>query len=182
MKSVFKISAFLLTLCVTSIPADDRVGNIRGSVINAVTLEPLPGARVVLVNTNLGAAANIDGEYLIGNIPVGTYVVQASVIGYDYDVKNDVVIDPTKVIEINFALKENPIDYGKIVVTPDYFTKSPDFELSTQIQSNEEIRRLPGGFEDVVRAVSILPGVAQAQNGRNDLIIRGGAPSENRQV
>jgi hypothetical protein len=51
--------------------------------------------------------------------------------------------------------------------------------LSTRSQSNEEIRRLPGGFEDVVRAVSILPGVAQAQPGRNDLIVRGGAPSEN---
>jgi hypothetical protein len=179
MKRVFKISAFLLILCVTTILADDRVGNIRGSVINAVTREPLAGARVFLAGTDLGAATNIDGDYLISNIPVGTYVIQASLIGYDYDVKNDVVIDPTKVIELNFALKENPIDYGKIVVTPDYFTKSPDFELSTQVQSNEEIRRLPGGFEDVVRAVSILPGVAQAQNGRNDLIIRGGAPSEN---
>ncbi|UCC81067.1 MAG: TonB-dependent receptor [Candidatus Zixiibacteriota bacterium] len=179
MNSVFKISVLLSALCVTAVIADDRVGNIRGSVINAVTREPLPGARVILAGTGLGAATNIDGDYLIDNIPVGTYVVQASLIGYDYDVKNDVVIDPTKVIELDFALRENPLDYGKIVVTPDYFTKSPDFELSTQVQSNEEIRRLPGGFEDVVRAVSILPGVAQAQNGRNDLIIRGGAPSEN---
>jgi len=179
MKEVFKISVFLLTLFVASVSADVRVGAIRGSVINAVTREPLPGARVVLLNTDIGRATNIDGEYRIDNIPVGTYVVQASLIGYGYDVKNDVVIDPTKVIELNFALNENPIDYGKIVVTPDYFTKSPDFELSTQVQSNEEIRRLPGGFEDVVRAISILPGVAQAQNGRNDLIIRGGAPSEN---
>jgi hypothetical protein len=64
-------------------------------------------------------------------------------------------------------------------VTPDYFPRSPETELSTQTQSGEEVRRLPGGYEDVVRAISILPGVAQAQNGRNDLIIRGGAPSEN---
>ncbi len=54
--------------------------------------------------------------------------------------------------------------------------------MSLQTQSYEEIRRLPGGFEDVVRAVSILPGVAQAQAGRNDLIVRGGAPSENLSV
>jgi hypothetical protein len=179
MNGILKITAIILAFCVTAISADDRVGKIRGSVINTVTREPLPGARVVLVSTDLGAATNIDGDYIISNIPVGTYVVQAALIGYDYDVKNDVVIDPTKPLELNFALKENPLDYGKIVITPDYFTKSSDFELSTQVQSNEEIRRLPGGFEDVVRAVSILPGVAQAQNGRNDLIIRGGAPSEN---
>jgi hypothetical protein len=43
-------------------------------------------------------------------------------------------------------------------------------------QPYEEIRRLPGGLEDVVRAISILPGVAQVQAGRNDLIVRGGAP------
>jgi hypothetical protein len=82
-------------------------------------------------------------------------------------------------IELIFELKENPLEYDDVVVIPSYFPISPDFKLSTQIQSNEEIRRLPGGFEDVVRAISILPGVAQAQNGRNDLIIRGGSPSEN---
>jgi hypothetical protein len=127
----------------------------------------------------LGAFTNIDGEYFIKNIPVGTYIAQAALIGHDFDVKNDIVIDPTRIIELNFSLRETPLEYDQVVVKPSYFAKSPDFELSTQIQSNEEIRRLPGGFEDVVRAVSILPGVAQAQNGRNDLIIRGGAPSEN---
>ena len=45
--------------------------------------------------------------------------------------------------------------------------------------SCEEIRRSPGGFEDVVRALSVLPGVARQSAGRNDLIVRGGAPSEN---
>jgi hypothetical protein len=51
--------------------------------------------------------------------------------------------------------------------------------VSAQVQSYEEIRRLPGGFEDVLRAVSILPGIARVEGGRNDIIARGGAPSEN---
>ena len=51
--------------------------------------------------------------------------------------------------------------------------------ISTRGFSNEEIRRSPGAFEDVIRALSILPGVAQADAGRNDLVVRGGAPSEN---
>jgi hypothetical protein len=64
-------------------------------------------------------------------------------------------------------------------VTAGYFTKIPDTPLSTLVQTNEEIRRLPGGLEDVARAIAILPGVAQVDGGRNDLIVRGGAPSEN---
>ncbi len=51
--------------------------------------------------------------------------------------------------------------------------------MSVQRLSYEEIRRSPGAFEDVIRAVAVLPGVAQAAPGRNDLVVRGGAPSEN---
>ena len=68
---------------------------------------------------------------------------------------------------------------ASVTIRPNYFEAVTDNPLSVNTQSYSEIRRLPGGLEDVVRAISILPGVAQVQNGRNDLIVRGGAPSEN---
>ncbi len=70
---------------------------------------------------------------------------------------------------------------GEIVtVTAGYFTQEEKIQTSTIGLSREEIRRFPGGFEDVVRTVSTLPGVAiNSAGGRNDLLVRGGGPSEN---
>jgi len=154
-------------------------GTLTGLVIDAATREPLPGANVLLVGTTIGAATDLAGQFRIPNIPVGTYSVQASVIGYQTIIRTDVVVSTGKPQRLEFDMTEATIELGEITVTATYFQKLPDKPVSVQTQSYEEIRRLPGGLEDVLRAVSILPGVAQVQAGRNDLIVRGGAPSEN---
>jgi hypothetical protein len=156
-----------------------RTGTITGRVIHSVTQEPLIGANVIIMDTNLGAAANSQGRFVIENVPVGTYNVRASVIGFSSSVKTDIVVTPVRPAEILFLLSESNVELDEVIITADFFQKLPGAPLSTQSQSYEEIRRLPGGLEDVVRAISILPGVAQVQPGRNDLIVRGGAPSEN---
>lgn len=154
-------------------------GTLTGLVVDAATREPLPGANVLLVGTTIGAATDLSGQFRIVNIPVGTYSVQASVLGYQTIIRTDVVVSTGKPQRLEFDLAEATIELGEITVTATYFQKLPDKPVSVQTQSYEEIRRLPGGLEDVLRAVSILPGVAQVQPGRNDLIVRGGAPSEN---
>jgi hypothetical protein len=129
--------------------------------------------------TTRGASSNIDGSFKITNIPIGVHTVKAQLLGYLPATRTDVVVNSIHPTEISIALNESPIQTQGLIVTPDYFDKTAESKISTQVQSNEEIRRLPGAFEDVVRAISILPGVAQALPGRNDLIVRGGAPSEN---
>ncbi len=156
-----------------------RTGTITGAAVNAVTREPLVGTNVVILDTTLGAATNSEGRFTIENIPVGTYVLRASMIGFSSAVRTDIVVSTARPAEVQFSLSETNVEIEGVTITAGYFQKIPGAALSTQTQSNEEIRRLPGGFEDVVRAISILPGVAQVQAGRNDLIVRGGAPSEN---
>ncbi len=156
-----------------------RTGTITGAAVNAVTREPLVGTNVVILDTTLGAATNSEGRFTIENIPVGTYVLRASMIGFSSAVRTDIVVSTARPAEVQFSLSETNVKIEGVTITAGYFQKIPGAALSTQTQSNEEIRRLPGGFEDVVRAISILPGVAQVQAGRNDLIVRGGAPSEN---
>lgn len=159
--------------------AQEQTGVIMGKVIEATTKQPIPGVNVFLLGTNIGAASDINGNYSIRNIPVGSYQVRASAIGYDALIKTDVVVNTVRPAMIDFQLKESIIELGSVEVTADFFQKVPTEVNSIKTFSYEEIRRAPGGFEDVVRALSVLPGVAQADAGRNDLIVRGGAPSEN---
>ena len=171
------IFGFLL-LGLASVSAQS-VGSIEGRVLDEGTQEAIIGANVVVDGTSLGAATDIEGFFRIDRVPLGTYLVRVDYIGYAPRLVGDVVVKPSRPTLLSIEIQESVIELEAAVVVADYFTRSQDTPASTQVQSSEEIRRLPGGFEDVVRAISILPGVAQVDAGRNDLIVRGGAPSEN---
>jgi hypothetical protein len=178
MKSAL-IFIFSLFSIVSAQEPQPKAGSIVGHVKNNATLEGVVSATVILQGTTIGAATDIDGNFVIKNVPIGTYNVRVSALGFLPMVKTDVVVSVSKPADVHFLIMESTVELEGITVTTEYFQKSPDAPISVQTLGAEEIRRLPGGLEDVVRAISILPGVAQVQNGRNDLIVRGGAPSEN---
>lgn len=169
---------FLFLFLPITLPAQGT-GTITGKVYDAITKEPLVGANVFVRETSLGAATDLEGRFTIRGIEAGTYRVQASVIGYKAQVAPDVVTAAGRETQLDFALQPTAIDLEEVVVEADYFRQNSDAPVSSQTLSYEEIRRSPGGLEDVIRAISVLPGVVQASAGRNDLIVRGGAPSEN---
>ena len=177
MKNIYFIT--IVIFCTTNLLAQELSSYIYGRVFDFTTKQPIPFANIIVPGTNFGAATNENGYFKIENLPVNTYQVRASVIGYNQLTKTDVVIQSGKPAEVNFELVPQAIELGDVTVTSDYFRKDPLEVNSIRNFSYEEIRRSPGGFEDVIRALSILPGVAQAEAGRNDLIVRGGAPSEN---
>lgn len=152
---------------------------IVGQVIDQGTQEPVVGATVQVLDTRAGAVADREGRFRIGGLPAGTYRVRASAVGYEPVVRTDIVVSNVRPYDLTIELRQSTTQGKEVVVRPEYFEKSADAAVSQLTLSNEEIRRLPGGFEDVVRAISALPGVAQVSNSRNDLLVRGGAPSEN---
>ncbi len=170
-----KILLLIILFISASYPQD--TGEITGTVTDAATKEPVLGANIFIEGTDLGAASDLNGEFIIKNIPVGTYNLKASVIGYSSQVKTDIVVRTSRPAMVDFQLQETVIELEGVVVTSGgYFNNDPLELNSMRTFGYEEIRRTPGGFEDVIRALSILPGVAQADAGRNDLIVRGGAP------
>lgn len=158
---------------------DLPTGQIMGTVYIAETLEPVVGANVVVLGTSRGASTDVEGKFSIPNLSVGSYILRVSAVGYETMRKSDIIVSVARPAEVNIGIIQADVQAEAIEVRGSYFRKLPEAPLSNLSQSNEEIRRLPGGLEDVVRAISILPGVAQVQPGRNDLIVRGGAPSEN---
>lgn len=181
MKKIFLLITLLFLNIINysqPIPEPGR-GTITGSVIDFVTKQPLIGTNIIILGTTNGAATDINGNFRIENLEPNTYQLRASAIGYESQTKTDITVSPGRLTQITFQLVAQVIEFESVVVTNDFFQKDPFEVNSIRSFSFEEIRRSPGGFEDVVRALSILPGVAQADAGRNDLIVRGGAPSEN---
>ena len=154
-------------------------GSIKGRVIDTDTKQPLLGTNVIVEGTERGAATDADGMFSITNVPVGTYRIRFTYIGYQSLVKTDVVVKSAVPVFVNAQLTPKIVEGQGITVTAGYFQTQIE-ATSTIALSREEIRRFPGGFEDVVRTVSTLPGVAiNMAGGRNDLLVRGGGPSEN---
>lgn len=176
---MFRILLIFSLIISINVYSQELKGSIRGRVLEKNTQLPLPFANVIIPGTTYGASTDLNGNFVINNIPVGIYELRASVIGYKTVVINDVMVKPEKVVQINFELPPEIIEIKDVVVKADFFNRNILEPVSSRNFSQEEIRRSPGGFEDVVRSLSVLPGIAQADAGRNDLVVRGGAPSEN---
>ena len=176
-----KKAILILIFPFITLTAEDGIsrGEIKGKVVAALTKEPVIGANIIVVGTTTGAATDINGEFIIENLTAGSYQLSVSAIGYKTVTKTDIEVTPSKISNIEFEMRESAVEISEVVVTNDYFYRNPSEINSINNFNYEEIRRAPGGFEDIVRALSVLPGVAQADAGRNDLIVRGGAPSEN---
>jgi hypothetical protein len=159
--------------------AQKNGGIITGAVVNEATMEPIPGASILVIGTSKGAVSDTDGNYTIADLNYGSYQIKISAVGYASIVKSDIIINSAKSLKLIVKLTQVAIELQGVTVSVDYFEKKKNETGSIANFSNEEIRRSPGGFEDIIRALSILPGVAQASAGRNDLVVRGGAPSEN---
>jgi len=177
------MNRFRLLLAALMMPAAwlySENGSIRGTVTDAQTQEPLYGANVLLLDTERGASTDDRGNYSIENIPVGAYRIRITFIGYNTSVKTDIMVKSSSPVFVNAELEPDIIAGEAVTVTAGYFQAEVETRPSTIGLSREEIRRFPGGFEDIVRTVSTLPGVSiNMAGGRNDLLVRGGGPSEN---
>jgi outer membrane receptor for ferrienterochelin and colicin len=180
MKNItFNLMLFCICFNLYSQNNSIETGSIKGEIYDATTKEPLAGVNVLVVGTTLGSASDVEGRFSIARVPIGVYSLRITAVGYKSFVATDIVVSVARPAEVGIPLEESALQVDAVQVTASYFQKIPDLPISNLVQSNEEIRRLPGGLEDVIRAISIMPGVAQVQPGRNDLIVRGGAPSEN---
>lgn len=155
-------------------------GKLQGEVVDKLTRQPIPSANVLLENTNFGAATDVNGDFKIENIPIGRYQIRVSSIGYQTLINPDIVVSTGHTVNLQFELIETIIPIkGEILVKAEFFQKEPSQTVSTHNLNYEEIRRTPGAAGDISRVVLSLPGVITAADDRNDLLVRGGNPTEN---
>lgn len=158
---------------------EEESGTVSGKAVDRSTLHPLPGVTVTIQGTGYGAVCDSAGHFIITGVPAGSYNLKATSVGYKTLIKTDVVVSGISPVFVQFELKEQVNVLNDVTVVPEYFQGSSNEPLSFNRLNQEELRRTPGSFDDVIRTVSLLPGVAQSDQLRNDLIVRGGGPSEN---
>jgi outer membrane receptor for ferrienterochelin and colicin len=149
-------------------------GKLSGSVKDAQTGEPLIGANVVIVGTDFGAATNVDGNYVILNIPPGNYSVKISYIGYEPILVTDVQIIVDQTTSLTVTLKSESIKVGEVVVVAKTPMVQKDVTSSISVIRRDQIEALPvSTFTDLL---SLQAGVVETDN--NNIHIRGGRSNE----
>ena len=157
-----------------------QTGSIKGRVYDELTNEPIAFANVVIQDTDMGAVSNTDGQYSIERLEPGLYNVQASFVGYRVATIFEIEVFNNRPTDVDIALKASSTDLETFEVTTDVFERNTESPVSLQSIGANEIQRNPGGNRDISKALQVLPGVSSSLSFRNDIIIRGGAPSENR--
>lgn len=189
--SIISIFAYMITskhilltlsllLCNVCIYAAAVNYSVRGKVIDKQSRQPVAYANVVVAGIpGKGASTDSLGIFRIEQIPPGIYRFEATLIGYKSAVTSEYLVSAsTPFIEIEIEEDENML---AIVVTPSPFRKTVESPVSMRIIGLQEIEKSPGGNRDISRIVRAYPGVSFSPIGyRNDLIVRGGSPSENR--
>ncbi|MEZ4911073.1 MAG: TonB-dependent receptor [Saprospiraceae bacterium] len=171
---------FIFSLLVNGPTLMAQMGTITGQISDKLTNEPIIGANVVLIGTDKGTATDLDGKFSLLDVVPGIYSIEISYIGYNPVVFNEIEVQSKRPTIINGIMTESGKLLDEVVVKAANFRKTAESPVSLRNIGVSEIKRNPGGNRDISRVIQSLPGVTSTASFRNDLIIRGGAPNENR--
>ncbi len=163
---------FVLLFSIKAFAGD--TGKLAGQVVDATTNEPLVGATVLIEGTSMGAATDLNGRFVILNVPPGSYSLKATAVGYrPEEIKeNRVSIDLTTTV--NFELSESAVTTQAVVVTAQRPLVQKDMTATTAVIDSKQIKALPvTSFQDVLQ---LQAGVYVSPNG--DIHARGGRSGE----
>ena len=175
------LRSLVLALCMLAQAAlMAQKGVVKGRVVDQLSNQPLPFATVSIESKAVGVNTDEDGYYLIENLEPGLYNVTAQYLGYKPVTEFEVQVSNSKPAQVDFALREESSNINEVVVEASPFVKTEESPVSLRTIGTAEIQRNPGGNRDISRVIRVLPGVTTTAAFRNDLLIRGGAPNENR--
>ncbi len=192
-RKVFAVTLALLCFAAVGMVWGATTGKITGVVSDTQTKEPLVGVSVSVEGTNLGAITDQDGKYTILNVPVGTYTLKMTAVGYASLEVSNVHVSADLATYQDQELSSKATDLGKTIeVTAEVPLVIKDKTTSVNIVSGEELQALPTrGFEQVVGIQNSVvrmhvPNPDNRQRAFNrsstaqntEINLRGGRPSE----
>lgn len=176
------MKSFLLFLIsfILTFPIFAQTGVLSGKITNAANGTFVSPAKVNIIELQLFKAADLEGRFSFENLAPGIYTVKITAPGFQEKVQSEVLITNARPTELNVELEEKIQTSKDIKVSAAPFQRKVESPNSLKTLSATEIERLPGANRDVSKVIAALPGVAARSTFRNDIIIRGGSPGENK--
>jgi hypothetical protein len=172
------IALFLLfTAGFTSAQEGTQV--VRGTILDNVSESPIPGAKVVILNTNpiLRTLTDSEGYFKISNVPIGRHDIVVTYMGYDNAVLKGVVVDAGKETIINTSMVERIVEKDAVIVKADKDKPKNEMSLvSTRTFSVEETQKYAAALNDPARMATSFAGVVATEGINNDISVRGNSP------
>lgn len=175
------LTILLLAGCAGRLWAAPENYPIRGRVIDRLSRQPIAYAAVVVAGQEArGASTDSAGRFTIERVQPGIHRLSASSLGYQTTLTPEYIVSAaTPFVEIEMEPEAQEVE--AVAVTPSPFRRTTESPLSMHVIGLREIEKSPGSNRDISRIVRSYPGVSFSPVGyRNDLIVRGGGPSENR--
>jgi hypothetical protein len=158
------------------------VQTIRGGVRSAATQQPVVGASIQIFNADArrGAMTGEQGRFRMDTVAVGRYTLKVSCIGFETHVEN-IVVNSGRELVLSVLLAESYVQMGQVQVTGGRGVSAPVNE-STIVSATqftvEDVERYAGSRGDPARMAQNFAGIIGASSLRNDIIIRGGSPTQ----
>lgn len=169
-----------ISILVTSVVAMAQTGAVKGRVYNAINNESIPFAIVQIAEKQMAVEADSSGVYEITGLEPGLYNLKVESETFKTKTLYEIRVTNIAATVVDFAMEEEVKELETVVLEGSKFTKTDETPLSIRTLNTNEIERYPGGNRDISRVIQALPGVASTASFRNDIIIRGGAPNENK--
>ena len=171
-----KVCFFFILLLL--IPSESNYAQTRsritGTVKDMQTGETLVGANILVEGTTLGAASDIDGEFIIINVPIGTYNLKASMIGYKTQIIQAVVVSLDRLSKVEIEMVPTVIQGEEVTVVAKRDDLHKEVSNTQTVVLSDDIKAA-SGIREINAFLEKLPGVS-ADNGY--LTIRGGSADQ----
>jgi outer membrane receptor for ferrienterochelin and colicin len=163
----------LVLIIIPSILFAGTTGKLTGKITDESTGEPLAGANITLEGTSLGASTDVNGEYVVLNIPPGLFNIKVSSIGYISIVTQDVKIIVDQTTNLSVKLQQTAIEVSEVIVAARTPLIQKDVTSTVAVMTRDEIDALP-----VSSFTELLAMQAGVVGSGNNLHIRGGRSNE----
>lgn len=178
---VFIILPLVLLMLASAPLQAQHTQTIRGQIIDRETRQALPGANVILLDSEpfRGTTADNDGRFRLEGVRVGRQSIKVTFLGYEDVVLHELEVISAKELVLNIEMQEKVFTSKEVVITASQGNESNINEMniiSTRVFSVEETSKYAGAWGDPARMASNFAGVTIVSDKRNDIIVRGNSP------
>jgi hypothetical protein len=163
-----------------SLHAQSSTGTIEGRVFESVSNNPVPYASVAIYGTPAGVVTDEEGRFRLTGLSPGFIRLAATSIGFEPYVSEEIYLTNAKKLTIDIPLTEKQTTIEEVTVKASPFRRQEESPVSLRRIEISEIEKSPGSNRDISKVIQSFPGVGSGVAYRNDIIVRGGGPAENR--